>query len=135
ADLLSSLGIRPDMAAGHSYGELVALGVAGALSPQDVLTASAARAGAILAQIPEDGEAGAMAAVTALPEKVDEVLALAGLDGEVVAANRNSPRQTVISGPTEAVGEAVGRLRDAGLPAKRLQVACAFHSPLVAGAG
>ncbi|WP_070010478.1 type I polyketide synthase, partial [Streptomyces abyssalis] len=135
ADLLASLGIRPDMAAGHSYGELVALGVAGALSPQDVLTASAARAEAILAQIPEDGDAGAMAAVTAVPEKVDEVLALAGLDGEVVTANRNSPRQTVISGPTEAVTKAVGHLRDAGLSAKPLQVACAFHSPLVAGAG
>jgi acyl transferase domain-containing protein len=134
ADLLASLGVRPGMAAGHSYGELVALGVAGALSPADVLTASAARAEAILAQIPEDGDAGAMAAVTALPEKVDEVLALAGLDGEVVTANRNSPKQTVISGPTEAVTKAVGRLRDAGLSAKPLQVACAFHSPLVAGA-
>ncbi|QPP06097.1 SDR family NAD(P)-dependent oxidoreductase [Streptomyces bathyalis] len=135
ADLLASLGIRPDMAAGHSYGELVALGVAGALSPQDVLTASAARAEAILDQIPDEGDAGAMAAVTALPEKVDEVLALAGLDGEVVTANRNSPRQTVISGPTEAVTKAVGHLKDAGLSAKTLQVACAFHSPLVAGAG
>ncbi|NLU73886.1 SDR family NAD(P)-dependent oxidoreductase [Streptomyces sp. HNM0575] len=135
ADLLASLGIRPDMAAGHSYGELVALGVAGALSPRDVLTASAARAEAILGQIPDEGDAGAMAAVTAVPEKVDEVLALAGLDGEVVTANRNSPKQTVVSGPTDAVTKAVGRLRDAGLSARQLQVACAFHSPLVAGAG
>ncbi|HEV7626758.1 MAG TPA: acyltransferase domain-containing protein, partial [Streptomyces sp.] len=134
ADLLASLGIRPDMAAGHSYGELVALGVAGAMAPQDVLNASAARAEAILGQI-QDGDAGTMAAVTALPEKVDEVLALAGLDGEVVTANRNSPQQTVISGPSDAVTKAVGHLRDAGLSAKPLQVACAFHSPLVAGAG
>ncbi|HWM37191.1 MAG TPA: beta-ketoacyl synthase N-terminal-like domain-containing protein, partial [Streptomyces sp.] len=134
ADLLASLGIRPDMAAGHSYGELVALGAAGALSPQDVLTASAARAEAILDQV-QGGDAGAMAAVTAVPEKVEEVLALAGLDGEVVTANRNSPKQTVISGPSDAVTKAVGHLRDAGFSAKPLQVACAFHSPLVAGAG
>ncbi|MGH3311270.1 MAG: acyltransferase domain-containing protein, partial [Streptomyces sp.] len=138
ADLLGVVGVRPDMLAGHSYGELVALGVAGSLAPQDVLTASAARAEAILAQV-EDGDrnrdAGAMAAVTAGPDRVDEVLALAGLDGEVVTANRNSPRQTVISGPSEAVAKAVGHLRDAGCPAKPLQVACAFHSPLVAGAG
>jgi acyl transferase domain-containing protein len=134
ADLLASLGIRPDMAAGHSYGELVALGVAGAMSPQDVLSASAARAEAILGQI-QDGDAGTMAAVTALPEKVDEVLALAGLEGEVVTANRNSPQQTVISGPSDAVTKAVTHLRDAGFSVKSLQVACAFHSPLVAGAG
>ncbi|MFI6695395.1 SDR family oxidoreductase [Streptomyces sp. NPDC050433] len=134
AELLASVGVRPDMAAGHSYGELVALGVAGALSPQDVITASAARAEAILSRT-AGGDPGTMAAVTASPEQVDEVLRLAGLGGEVVAANRNSPTQTVISGPTEQVGAAVARLRDAGHSVKPLQVACAFHSPLLAGAG
>ncbi|MFD3488363.1 beta-ketoacyl synthase N-terminal-like domain-containing protein, partial [Streptomyces sp. NPDC058665] len=134
ADLLASLGVRPAMAAGHSYGELVALGVAGALSPQDVITASAERASAILART-AGGDPGTMAAVTASAEQVEEVLRLAGLGGEVVAANRNSPTQTVISGPTEQVDAAVARLRDAGHPVKPLQVACAFHSPLLAGAG
>lgn len=134
AELLASVGVRPAMAAGHSYGELVALGVAGALSPRDVITASAERAGAILSRT-AGGDPGTMAAVTASPEQVDEVLRLAGLDGEVVAANRNSPVQTVISGPTEQVGAAVARLRDAGHQVKPLQVACAFHSPLLAGAG
>ncbi|WP_405499157.1 SDR family NAD(P)-dependent oxidoreductase [Streptomyces niveus] len=134
AELLASVGVRPDMAAGHSYGELVALGVAGALSPRDVITASADRAEAILSRT-AGGDPGTMAAVTASPEQVDEVLRLAGLGGEVVAANRNSPTQTVISGPTEQVAAAVGRLRDAGHSVKPLQVACAFHSPLLAGAG
>ncbi|MGW2053072.1 SDR family NAD(P)-dependent oxidoreductase [Streptomyces sp. NPDC001840] len=134
ADLLASLGIRPAMAAGHSYGELVALGVAGALAPHDVLTASAARAEAILAQV-EGGDPGTMAAVTATAGQVEEVLRTAGLAGTVVAANHNAPEQTVISGPTEPMGEAVARLRDAGYSAKPLQVACAFHSPLLAGAG
>ncbi|MFB6977988.1 beta-ketoacyl synthase N-terminal-like domain-containing protein, partial [Streptomyces scopuliridis] len=134
AELLASVGVRPAMAAGHSYGELVALGVAGALAPQDVLTASAARAEAILAQV-ADGDAGTMAAVTATVEQVEDVLRLAGLAEDVVAANRNAPRQTVISGPTEPMAAAVTHLRDAGYPAKPLQVACAFHSPLLAGAG
>lgn len=134
AELLASVGVRPDMAAGHSYGELVALGVAGALSPRDVITASADRAEAILSRT-AGGDPGTMAAVTASPEQVDEVLRLAGLSGEVVAANRNSPTQTVISGPTEQVAAAVARLRDAGHPVKPLKVACAFHSPLLAGAG
>ncbi|MFE4646318.1 acyltransferase domain-containing protein, partial [Streptomyces sp. NPDC056730] len=134
AELLASVGVRPAMAAGHSYGELVALGVAGALAPQDVLTASAARAEAILAQV-ADGDAGTMAAVTATVEQVEDVLRPAGLAEDVVAANHNAPRQTVISGPTEPMAAAVARLRDAGHPAKPLQVACAFHSPLLAGAG
>ncbi|RYJ29980.1 modular polyketide synthase [Streptomyces sp. L-9-10] len=134
AELLASVGVRPAMAAGHSYGELVALGVAGALAPQDVLSASAARAEAILAQV-ADGDAGTMAAVTATVEQVEEVLRLAGLAEDVVAANHNAPRQTVISGPTEPMAAAVAHLRDAGHPAKPLQVACAFHSPLLAGAG
>ncbi|MFF2185032.1 SDR family oxidoreductase [Streptomyces sp. NPDC058155] len=134
AELLASVGVRPAMAAGHSYGELVALGVAGALSPKDVITASAERAEAILGRT-AGGDPGTMAAVTASPEQVDEVLRLAGLAGEVVAANRNSPTQTVISGPTEQVTAAVARLRDAGHSVKPLQVACAFHSPLLAGAG
>ncbi|GGJ91070.1 hypothetical protein GCM10011583_23090 [Streptomyces camponoticapitis] len=134
AELLASVGVRPAMAAGHSYGELVALGVAGALSSQDVITASAERAEAILART-AGGDPGTMAAVTASTEQVEEVLRLAGLGGEVVAANRNSPAQTVISGPTELVDAAVARLRDAGHSVKPLQVACAFHSPLLAGAG
>ncbi|MFE1961638.1 beta-ketoacyl synthase N-terminal-like domain-containing protein, partial [Streptomyces sp. NPDC059479] len=134
AELLASLGVRPAMAAGHSYGELVALGVAGALAPQDVLTASAARAQAILAQV-EGGDPGTMAAVSATAEQVEEVLRTSGLAEAVVAANRNAPEQTVISGPTEPMATAVARLRDAGYAAKPLQVACAFHSPLLAGAG
>ncbi|MFE4538493.1 SDR family oxidoreductase [Streptomyces scopuliridis] len=134
AELLASVGVRPAMAAGHSYGELVALGVAGALAPQDVLTASAARAEAILAQV-ADGDAGTMAAVTATVEQVEDVLRPAGLAEDVVAANRNAPRQTVISGPTGPMAAAVTHLRDAGYSAKPLQVACAFHSPLLAGAG
>ncbi|MEV0277448.1 SDR family NAD(P)-dependent oxidoreductase [Streptomyces sp. NPDC050610] len=140
AELLATVGVRPDMTAGHSYGELVALAVAGALTPEDLLTASAARAEAILSRVRGGGEGrdedpGTMAAVTASAAQVDEVLKLSGLAGEVVTANHNSPRQTVISGPTAAVDAAIGHLRDAGLAAKRLQVACAFHSPLLAGAG
>ncbi|GAA3463210.1 SDR family NAD(P)-dependent oxidoreductase [Saccharothrix longispora] len=131
-DLLASVGVRPDAVAGHSYGELVALAAAGVFDPADLLAASAARAEAILAQV-RDGDPGAMAAVTAPADEVEAVLAAADLP--VVAANRNSPKQTVVSGPTDAVAAAVRALRDAGHPAKPLPVACAFHSPLVAGAG
>ncbi|WP_020575499.1 type I polyketide synthase [Actinopolymorpha alba] len=130
--LLDRLGVRPDLAAGHSYGELVALCSAGAFDPRTLLTLSEERAGAILAAAGDDP--GAMAAVSATLDEVVGVLQTAGLSGDVVPANQNAPRQVVVSGPTERVEDAVRALRDAGLAAKRIPVACAFHSPVVAGA-
>ncbi|MEU8654142.1 SDR family oxidoreductase [Streptomyces sp. NPDC048737] len=131
--LLTAAGVEPDMAAGHSYGELVALCAAGALAPETLLELSGERAAAILGAAGEDP--GTMAAVAADAEEVEQALKAAGAPETVVVANRNSPRQTVVSGPTDAVAEAVRLLREAGLDARRIPVACAFHSPLVAGAG
>ncbi|MGK5531742.1 SDR family NAD(P)-dependent oxidoreductase [Streptomyces sp. URMC 129] len=132
-DLLTRAGVRPDMAAGHSYGELVALCAAGVFSPETLIGLSAERAASILASAGDDP--GTMAAVAAPAEDVERVLREAGLADRVVTANRNAPKQTVISGGTDAVGVAVERLREAGLRPQRLPVACAFHSPLVAAAG
>ncbi|TQK51704.1 acyl transferase domain-containing protein [Streptomyces sp. SLBN-118] len=131
-DLLTRAGVRPDMAAGHSYGELVALCAAGALTADDLISLSRLRAEAILAAAGEDP--GTMAAVAADAERTLEALRTAELADQVVLANLNAPGQTVVSGPTDAVREAVAVLRSAGLGAKRLPVACAFHSPLVADA-
>ncbi|WP_438289642.1 SDR family oxidoreductase [Streptomyces sp. HUAS TT7] len=131
--ILEWAGVHPDMAGGHSYGELVALAAAGALTPDALLDLSAHRAESILDSLGDDP--GAMAAVTAGPADVERTLAGAGLHGRVVAANRNGPRQTIVSGPTALVDEALEHLRDAGHSVRRIPVACAFHSPLVAGAG
>ena len=128
--LLRRLLIRADMLAGHSYGELVALASAGVFDPATLLQLSTVRAEAILSAAGEDP--GSMAAVSAPSAEIETVLASAGLAGRVVPANQNAPRQTVISGPTDDVTRAVEALRAAGLGAKRLAVACAFHSPVVA---
>jgi acyl transferase domain-containing protein/NAD(P)H-dependent flavin oxidoreductase YrpB (nitropropane dioxygenase family)/acyl carrier protein len=133
-ELLSKAGVRPAMVAGHSYGELTALAAAGVLDAETLLHCSRARADAILGAT-GDGDPGAMAAVSAGATEVAAVLEAAGLDTTVVIANSNSPKQTVVSGPTADIETAVGRLRAAGLSAKRIPVACAFHSPLVASAG
>ncbi|ROP54646.1 type I polyketide synthase [Streptomyces sp. PanSC9] len=130
---LTAAGVRPDMAAGHSYGELAALAAAGALDPETLLELSAERAEAILAAAGD--EPGTMAAVGAGAEDVVRALRAAGAPGSVVVANLNSPEQTVISGPTVDVDTAVRLLRTAGLGARRIPVACAFHSPLVSAAG
>src|SRR5262249_15580223 len=113
---------------GHSYGELVALAASGAVAPEQLLELSEARAQAILTAAGADP--GSMAAVAAPADRVQTVLG----DGPVVGANQNSPAQTVISGETPAIEAALMRLRAAGLTASRLRVACAFHSPVVAGA-
>jgi acyl transferase domain-containing protein/NAD(P)H-dependent flavin oxidoreductase YrpB (nitropropane dioxygenase family)/NAD(P)-dependent dehydrogenase (short-subunit alcohol dehydrogenase family) len=131
-ELFAAAGIRPDMLAGHSYGELVALCAAGALDSTTLLDLSAERAEAILAAAGDDP--GAMAAVAATVDEVDEVLTAESLD-QVVVANHNAPRQTVIAGPTTRTTTAVERLRAAGHHVTRIPVACAFHSPVVSGAG
>jgi acyl transferase domain-containing protein/NAD(P)H-dependent flavin oxidoreductase YrpB (nitropropane dioxygenase family)/NAD(P)-dependent dehydrogenase (short-subunit alcohol dehydrogenase family) len=133
ATLLAELGIRPDLAGGHSYGELAALCVGGAIDERALLRLSAQRAERILGAVPEgdDADVGAMAAVAGRADEVDPYLR--ELPG-VVVANVNAPDQVVVSGPTAAVQEAVRRLAEAGLSARTIPVACAFHSPLVAAA-
>ena len=127
-ELLTMTGVRPDMAAGHSYGELAALCAAGAYDAATLLRLSVARAEAIL--VAAGGDPGAMASVSADPATVAALLGGTG----VVIANYNAPDQVVISGATAAVESAVTALTAAGVPARRLGVACAFHSPLVAPA-
>ncbi|GAA2414381.1 hypothetical protein GCM10010191_25420 [Actinomadura vinacea] len=132
--LLTALGVRPDLAGGHSYGELVALCAAGVFGEADLIELSVARAEAVLNAAGAGGgddDAGAMAAVAA---RLEDVRAALDGVGEVVVANHNAPRQVVISGSSAGVEKALGLLAEHGIAAKRLPVACAFHSPLVAGA-
>jgi acyl transferase domain-containing protein/NAD(P)H-dependent flavin oxidoreductase YrpB (nitropropane dioxygenase family)/NADP-dependent 3-hydroxy acid dehydrogenase YdfG len=126
--LLGALGVHPDLAGGHSYGELVALCVAGAYTETELIDLSEIRARAILEAAGEDP--GAMAAVSAPAAEIAAVLTKA----DVVLANHNAPDQAVISGPTPAVDAAIAALAERGIQARRLPVACAFHSPLVAPA-
>jgi acyl transferase domain-containing protein/NAD(P)H-dependent flavin oxidoreductase YrpB (nitropropane dioxygenase family) len=131
--VLGRLGIRADMAAGHSYGELAALRAAGAFDEQALLELSHARAAALLGAV-GGADPGTMAAVRATAEQVRAVLAEAGLMDGVTLANHNAPAQVVISGPTPAVQAATEVLTGAGHFVHALPVACAFHSPVVAAA-
>jgi acyl transferase domain-containing protein len=128
ARLLQRHGVEPNMLAGHSYGELVALCIAGALPVDSLLGLSELRGRRILEATAHAQDPGTMAAVAADP--VTTASYLAGLEG-VVIANENSPEQSVISGPTHGVHEAVERLLAASVAAQPIPVACAFHSPLV----
>ncbi|HHO54642.1 MAG TPA: SDR family NAD(P)-dependent oxidoreductase, partial [Deltaproteobacteria bacterium] len=130
ARVLGWVGVVPDQLAGHSYGELVALCVAGALEPGELLALSEARGRAILdAADPDDP--GAMAAISAGAREVER--ALEGETG-VVVANHNSPEQTVIAGSSDAIARVVERFEAQSIEARPLAVAAAFHSPRVAAA-
>jgi acyl transferase domain-containing protein len=131
AKLLQRHGVQPNMLAGHSYGELVALCIAGALPEASLLGLSELRGRRILESTGHVQDPGTMAAVAADPTTVSSYLE--GLPG-VVIANENSPEQSVISGPTREVQQAVERLLAASIAAQPIPVACAFHGPLVHGA-
>ena len=126
--VLQALGVEPDMTGGHSYGEFAALTAAGGIDSEQMLRISEAR-GRFMKEA-SAAEAGAMVAVQAPPEALTELLE----GGVVVAANLNSPRQTVLSGPREQVEAAAEWCREREIGARMLPVACAFHSPHVAGA-
>ena len=122
-------GFAPDMVAGHSLGEFSALAAAGAIGFEDALRLVSIRARAM--QKACGLQSGTMAAIMKLDaEKIEEICA--GCEGVVVAANYNSPAQTVISGEVTAVEQACEKMKEAG--ARRaliLPVGGAFHSPLM----
>ncbi|MFH0340929.1 MAG: SDR family NAD(P)-dependent oxidoreductase [Chromatiales bacterium] len=124
--LLRILGVQPDMAAGHSYGEYVALCCAGVFAEEALYRLSLARGRCI--QKTADSDPGTMAAVTAAPECVRGIIET--IQG-VWIANVNSREQAVISGTRQAVGQAIERFQMHGIQWRPLQVACAFHSPMM----
>jgi acyl transferase domain-containing protein/NAD(P)H-dependent flavin oxidoreductase YrpB (nitropropane dioxygenase family)/NAD(P)-dependent dehydrogenase (short-subunit alcohol dehydrogenase family)/acyl carrier protein len=129
ARLLGSLGIEPDFLAGHSYGEYVALAAAGAMSAADLFRVSHRRGQVIQEAAKTAG--GGMLAADAPAETVEPLLK--GIR-EAWPANHNSPAQTVIAGTEAGLKAAAERFQQAGVTARRIPVACGFHSPLIAGA-
>ncbi len=124
-------GPSPTAAAGLSLGEYTALHVAGSLSFEDALRL-VRRRGELMQEAAE-AEAGGMVSIMQLSESdVDAICAEANADGEVVApANFNCPKQIVISGHTGACDRAATLVEEHGGRAIALQVAGAFHSPLM----
>jgi [acyl-carrier-protein] S-malonyltransferase len=121
-------GLVPQVVVGHSVGEYAALAAAGAASAADLLRLVQER-GRISA---EAAAGGGMAAVLKLDDA--EVERLCAARDDVWPANYNCPGQVVISGRDEGLEAVSGAVRDAGGKVIRLQVAGAFHSPLMAGA-
>ncbi len=129
-NVLGRFGVAAESTCGHSYGELAALYGAGRIGPDELHRLSNLRGRLMAAQ--NGSGRGAMLAVQADEAAVAEFLRDAG--GDLVVANRNSPRQTVLSGPVEQIKRAVEKLAERTIRSRQLQVSAAFHSPLVADA-
>ncbi len=127
--LTGRFGLRPALAAGHSYGELSALYAAGVLTAGGLDAASRAR-GSLMAG--NGSDRGTMLAVLAPLVDIEKLLADERLD--LVLANRNGPQQGVLSGARAEIERAARACEARGMRTAALAVGAAFHSALVAPA-
>ncbi|MFW6358616.1 MAG: ACP S-malonyltransferase [Chroococcales cyanobacterium] len=125
ADLMLEKGQKPDLVAGHSLGEYVALYAARVFGFEEGLRLVKRRA-----ELMDTAAGGKMVAMMKFDrQQLQEVV---DSTPDVVLANDNSEGQVVISGTPEAVESVVNQVK-----AKRavpLNVSGAFHSPLMQSA-
>lgn len=125
ADLLREKGQQPDLVAGHSLGEYIALYVAGVFEWSAGLRLIQRRA-----ELMDSVAGGMMAALIGFDrEQLEQQIQQTS---DVVLANDNSPAQAVISGTPPAVEAVISQVKKKrAIP---LKVSGAFHSPFMAAA-
>jgi len=113
--------------AGLSLGELTALAVAEALRFEDGVYLVQAR-GEAMAECAAHHQGAMLAVIGLLQEAIEDICTETG----VVAANYNAADQVVLSGQAMAIQRAEVLAKEKGAKrAMRLEVAGAFHSPLM----
>ena len=129
--VLNEINIIPDYVAGHSLGEFSALVANGVLTLEDAMYLVHKRGEFMIKA--NEGKPFAMAAIIGLsPDDVKAICEEASKIDIVIAANFNTPVQTVISGSKAGVEKACEIAKERN--AKRvvpLIVGGPFHSPLI----
>jgi [acyl-carrier-protein] S-malonyltransferase len=110
--ILSSKGITPFCAAGHSLGEYSAVTASGVISFKDAVRITEKRGQYMQEAVPEGK--GMMAAVIGLDKASVNKICDSVKSGYVAPANYNSPEQIVIAGEKTAVEEAIQLANSAG---------------------
>ena len=114
-------GVQPSAMIGHSLGEYVAACLAGVFSLSDALHLVAFRG-----QLMQRCESGDMLAVMS-----DEATLSPLLNDDLEIAAINSPKQTVLSGPSDKVAAFEQLLTKKGITCQRLGTSHAFHSVMM----
>lgn len=126
-EILTARGVRADVLAGHSFGELAALTAAGAVSVEDATRMVCLRADAFREVPPPEG------GMVALALDLRRATHLVGLldEPEVAVAVDNGPTQCVVSGPWASLTQAEELASAANASPVRLRAAYPFHSPVL----
>jgi len=125
ADLWNSFGVTPSLVLGHSLGEFAAAYCTGLMSRRDAVLGGLRR-GELLQSL---GKGGAMAAISAPDQEIAEYIAQRS--DKISIAAFHGPRNNTISGPLDAIADAVTAFEAMGYRAKLLDVPFAAHSSFV----
>ena len=126
-------GLELGATAGLSLGEYTALWAAGSLAFEDGVRLTRRRGE--LMQAAADANPSTMVSIMGLDEEqVKNICDAASEAGIISPANFNCPGQIVVSGTKAACAQALDMAEAEGGRAVELDVAGAFHSPLMAGA-
>ncbi|MFI6933299.1 acyltransferase domain-containing protein [Streptomyces sp. NPDC050287] len=129
-EILADQGVRPDVLAGHSLGEITALVAAGAFSAEDGVRIVAQRVAVIERH---DGVDGRMVALSAGADRVRMLLGL--LDHPLLAvATENHDEQTVVSGPDAVLDQVTAIAAQLNIGAIEIDAPFPFHTPALAPA-
>lgn len=130
AAVLAENGIRADMVAGYSLGELAALAYSGALTFEEGLRL-VERRGMLMQKAADEWDTGMVAVLKLSDETVEKICER--YDG-VFPVNFNCQGQITVAGIREQLQELITDVKEAGGLARILEVSGAFHSPFMSKA-
>jgi acyl transferase domain-containing protein/phosphopantetheinyl transferase len=130
--LLSRLGVRPDMVVGHSTGEYSALMAAGVTVAADdaELARNIRRLNALYEQAASEGQIPEGDLLTVGGIDTAELAALTGEIGAFEIAMENCPHQVIVCGQNGSVERLESALRARGALCARLPFRRAYHTPM-----